>query len=175
MTAAQSPTPAIATAGDYKTAWFWLAPTLSNPNDNGSYTFNGWLYGGGWPYAGVGPVTEAFMNDSSVVSPSQTPVFADGIWVDAWPEINDECNTHNLQTGFYGPGPLGGQGMDRFLIARHGPNRPNIPPTSVSLAQNLPGGVNMVFFDGHVESVPLNGLWDLYWHLEWTFPARPFL
>ena len=173
MTTIQAPSPGLPTQGDYKTAWFWQAPTLSDSNYNGSYTFNGWLYDGGWPYSGVGSVTEAFMKDAAVNLPTQAPVFADGIWVDSWPETNDYCNTHNMQTGLYNSGPGGGQGMDRYLIARHSPNRPNVPPANANLSQKLPGGVDIVYFDGHAGSVSLNDLWSLYWHLNWTYPARP--
>jgi prepilin-type processing-associated H-X9-DG protein len=94
---------------------------------------------------------------------------------DAWPETNDLCNTHNLQTGIAHDSSGGPAGMDRFLIARHGPHRPDVPPTDANLAQRLPGGVNILFFDGHVESVPLENLWSLYWHVGWSFPARPKL
>jgi prepilin-type N-terminal cleavage/methylation domain-containing protein/prepilin-type processing-associated H-X9-DG protein len=174
----QSPQPGGETQGDYKTCWFWISSS-GNTNSVGSYTFNGWLYGGGWSFGGVGPLTEAYMKDAEVKNASQTPVFGDGIWPDAWPEDNNPSGkgiddpAHNLQTGFYSPGPGGGQGIDRYLIARHGPHRPNVPPTSVNLTQPLLGGVNMGFFDGHVESVSLQNLWNLAWHPNWTFPARP--
>jgi prepilin-type N-terminal cleavage/methylation domain-containing protein/prepilin-type processing-associated H-X9-DG protein len=176
LTQPQNPQPAGTSVGDYKTQWFYPAGTT---NFNGSYTINGWLYSGNWNYAGVGPASEAFKRDQFVVNSSKTPVFADGIWPDAWPEDNSfpglgiDAPCHNLQTGFAADAPGGGAGMDRYLIARHNPHRPTVPPSNANLTQPLPGGVNTVFFDGHVESVSLDSLWSLYWHVKWTSPARP--
>jgi len=176
MTTLQNPQPGVATPGNYNTAWFYVTGTT---NYNGSYTLNGWLYAGGFEYGGVGPDAEAFRKDAAMTRPTLTPVFADGIWPDAWPEDNNpggqgiDKPTHDLQTGFESSGPGGGQGMDRYFIARHGPKRPNVPPVSASLVKPLPGGINTAFFDGHVESVSLNNLWGLYWHPNWTFPAMP--
>lgn len=168
LTTIQTPPPGTPTAGTYKTAWFWTYETT-----NGSYTINGWLYAGNWSFAGVGSPNEAFKKDSAITDPTRTPVFGDGIWPDAWPETNDLCNTHNLQLGLSPDVPGGPAGMDRYLIARHGPNRPNVPPVNANLSQPLPGGVHMVFFDAHVEAVSLDNLWQLNWHLNWTFPTRP--
>lgn len=180
LTTIQTPQP-DPVSGDYKTAWFYN-PGLTT-NINGSYTFNGWLYGGGFSFGGVGPVgnptAEAYTKDSGMTAPGRIPVFGDGIWPDAWPEDNNPAGqgidkpVHNLQTGFNSDGPGGGQGMDRYLIARHGPRRPNVPPVKANLTQPLPGGVNMGFFDGHVDSVGLDSLWSLYWHPNWLSPARP--
>jgi prepilin-type N-terminal cleavage/methylation domain-containing protein/prepilin-type processing-associated H-X9-DG protein len=183
MTTPQNPAPvgAVESGGDYKTCWFWSADGGSNYV--GSYTFNGWMYGPTYSFAGVGPSgasdTQAYVRDSAVTSAPRTPVFGDGVWPDSWPQDNDPLGqgidkpTHNLQTGFYTLGPGGGQGMDRYMIARHGPHYVNTPPVNVNLTHSLPGGVNMVFFDGHVESVPLDNLWQLYWHPNWTSPTRP--
>lgn len=170
MTTVRSPLPGANTAGDYKTAWFYTYGST-----NGSYTINGWLYAGNWSFAGVGPVSEAFKKDSAINDTVRTPVFGDGIWPDAWPETNDLCNTHNLQTGTEADVTDGPAGMDRYLIARHGPHRPSVPPTNANLAQPLPGGINMVFFDDHVEDVPLDNLWELYWHIDWSPRSRPSL
>ena len=168
LTDVYNPQPAQNKAGDYKTAWYY-----SYTNSNGSYTINGWLYAGNWTFPGVGSPSEAFKKDSAIKKSNLTPIYADGIWPDAWPEVNDLCNTHNLQTGMEADVVGGPAGMDRFLIARHGPHRPSVPPANANLAAPLPGGVDMVFFDGHVENVSLDALWSLYWHVDWTFPSRP--
>lgn len=168
LTNVRNPQPGANTAGDYKTAWYY-----SYTNSNGSYAINGWLYSGNWTFAGVGPVTEAFRKDSTIRYSNLTPIYADAIWPDAWPETDDLFNTHNLQTGQEGNVTGGPAGMDRFLIARHGPHRPVVPPANANLAQPLPGGINTVFYDGHVENVSLNDLWSLNWHVNWTFPPRP--
>jgi prepilin-type N-terminal cleavage/methylation domain-containing protein/prepilin-type processing-associated H-X9-DG protein len=179
LTQPKDPQPVGSTSpGDYKTQWFYPVGTVNPTNYNGSYTINGWLYSGNWNYGGVGPAAEAFKRDQFVNS-SKTPIFGDGVWPDAWPEDNSnpglaiDAPCHNLQTGYTADVPGGGAGMDRYLIARHNPHRPNPPPTNANLTQPLPGGINTVFFDGHVESVSLDSLWSLYWHVNWTSPPRP--
>jgi prepilin-type processing-associated H-X9-DG protein len=56
-------------------------------------------------------------------------------------------------------------------IPRHG-SRPtqisrNWPPDA-----RLPGAINVGFFDGHVEQVRLERLWQLYWHKDYEPPAK---
>jgi prepilin-type processing-associated H-X9-DG protein len=36
----------------------------------------------------------------------------------------------------------------------------------------LPGAANVAFFDGHGETVKLDQLWQLYWHVNYNPPAR---
>ncbi|MGH7942886.1 MAG: prepilin-type N-terminal cleavage/methylation domain-containing protein, partial [Limisphaerales bacterium] len=182
MTDIQRPTPGVDNAGSYNTAWFKTI-NYTGPGGtmyNGSYAINGYLYAvtpTGPNYGDKLP----FMRDTNVKFPTQTPVFGDSAWCDAWPQTNDPCpNPVNLQTPV--PTTLGaidntygeqGQvGMDRFLIARHGPHRVSVPPTSAQLPPSnaigsLPGGINMVFMDGHVEDVALSSLWNLTWHPGW--------
>jgi prepilin-type N-terminal cleavage/methylation domain-containing protein/prepilin-type processing-associated H-X9-DG protein len=175
MTTVQNPVPGGPSVGDCKTAWFWIATatTAVTTNNNGSYTINGWLYGTGWTsFTGVPSSAPSYQKDSAVVNSTLTPVFGDGCWPDSWPETTD-LPAHNLQAPMGTPGSNGQMGssglsgMWRYLISRHGPNRPNAPPTNANFTKPLPGGVNMVFFDGHVESVPLDKLWGLDWHRDW--------
>jgi prepilin-type N-terminal cleavage/methylation domain-containing protein/prepilin-type processing-associated H-X9-DG protein len=164
LTDIQNPVPAADSPGDYKTAWY---KQLDNGlNYNGSYTLNGWMYA-----ADRYTVGNAFFKDSAVHNASLTPIFGDGIFADAWPETNDPA-WHNLQTG-YSTGSPPGVGMTRYLIARHGPHRPNLPPSNANFSSPFPGGVNIVFFDGHVESVPLDNLWGLAWHQNWSGVSHP--
>jgi prepilin-type N-terminal cleavage/methylation domain-containing protein/prepilin-type processing-associated H-X9-DG protein len=172
----------VPSPGDYKTSWFWVAgPTDDvNAENSGSYTINGWLYSAWTSFTGVPSSAPAFQKDSAVRNSSHTPVFGDGCWPDAWPEVSDAAN-HNLSypDGPVGPGnglagAGGPSGMWRFLIARHGPHRQAVAPASgVSFTKPLPGGINMVFFDGHVEGVSLEDLWGLDWHLNWTGVSHP--
>lgn len=176
MTTIQSPQPSSPAAGDYKTAWYWqaTASTTVNASNNGSYTVNGWLYSGNAP---VGPISHEFQKESAVQFATQTPVFGDGCWPDSWPEPTDaRPANHNLQAP---DGPAGGPGLSgsggasglwRYAIARHGPNRPTRPPTNVSFANPFPGGIYIAFFDGHVDDVALNDLWNLDWHPDWNAP-----
>ncbi len=40
--------------------------------------------------------------------------------------------------------------------------------------QRLPGAINLVFYDGHSQSVPLENLWTLYWSKDGQVPSpRP--
>jgi len=66
--------------------------------------------------------------------------------------------------------------MDRSLmwivaIPRHG-KRPGPVPTKWPTSQPLPGSVNVSMFDGHVELVKLDNLWQLYWHKDYEPPAQ---
>lgn len=56
-------------------------------------------------------------------------------------------------------------------LPRHG-NRPSRLPTHQRLDQQLPGAINAAFYDGHVEQVPLERLWSLYWHRGYVPPAK---
>ena len=169
MTTIQTPQPPPAPQGTWNTAWYYAGDGVTT---NGSYTFNGWLYAGGWNYSGVASATLAFMQQTAARNPDRTPILGDGMWPDAWPDTNDPvANPANLQTGNYSPGTShnGGEGMGRYCLARHGPNRVSTPPTNLT-GRNiiLPGGINMVCLDGHVEDVSLNNLWNYTWHLWWT-------
>ena len=177
LTTLQNPEPTGPTIGDWQTTWFWTSTTVGAPATNsGSYTINGWLYSGTWGFTGVPSSAPAFQKDAAVQDATRTPVFADGCWPDAWTETdNTPPSSHNLQSPI-GPGPNalagpgGPSGLWRYMIPRHNPHRPTVPPTSANYTKPLPGAVNIVFFDGHVESVPLDNLLSLYWHLNWTHP-----
>jgi prepilin-type N-terminal cleavage/methylation domain-containing protein/prepilin-type processing-associated H-X9-DG protein len=159
-------------AGTFNKAWYYSEPDITT---NGSYTFNGWLYNGGFNFSSVpsSMSTNCFAQQAQIRQPSITPILGDGIWPDAWPFPNDVPDG-DLQNGSYSSSQPGGpQGMDRYLIARHGPHRVNTPPTSIGNRVQWPGGINMVFMDGHVESVSLNNLWNLDWNVGWTFPPKP--
>jgi prepilin-type N-terminal cleavage/methylation domain-containing protein/prepilin-type processing-associated H-X9-DG protein len=112
----------------------------------GSYAMNGWLYAmdvdmaglfGGERYAGqgVGP-HEAWFN-YPVKESSRVPLFADSAWVDTWPkDTDDPGDLVSGNTSF----------MSRVCLKRHNKRF-----------------CNVVFVDGHAESVLLPGLWNLKW------------
>jgi len=56
--------------------------------------------------------------------------------------------------------------MARACVARHGCN-PAGPNIWTSATQLPPGGVDVGFFDGHVEYSRLPKLWDYTWHKNW--------
>jgi prepilin-type N-terminal cleavage/methylation domain-containing protein/prepilin-type processing-associated H-X9-DG protein len=153
----------------------------ANPYISG-YEWNGWLYGdlGGdgssqsWMSA-VG-ASGYYTTEASIRKPDSTPVMFDGIWADTWPMENDAPN-HNTYTGDTMVGAVGtspqntlGGGhaneMGRLAIARHGCN-PGAPNTWTSSSQVPVGGIDVGFFDGHVEYTRLPGLWSYLWHANW--------
>jgi hypothetical protein len=100
-----------------------------------------------------------------VTSPSQTPYFADSIWVDGWP-WETEAPASNLYAG------ADKNSMQRFTIARHGWKSPALAPRKVPAGGALVGKINIGSVDGHAEAVKLENLWTLYWHKGWVAPAK---
>jgi prepilin-type N-terminal cleavage/methylation domain-containing protein len=156
--------------GSATTAWVWV-DTPSDPITHiplwaGSYTFNGWMYRGGFAGANRPSDTNAFLNEGDIWFPSLTPVFSDGYWLDVWPQESDPP-ARNLLAG----GPV--VAISVITIARHGdgpqPRFANWPPGA-----KLPAAINVAFCDDHVSLVPLEQLWTLYWHKNWDTPSpRP--
>jgi prepilin-type processing-associated H-X9-DG protein len=67
--------------------------------------------------------------------------------------------------------PIGG--MSRWCIARHGSVPASGAPQKWPAGVPLPGAINVAFYDSHVELVPLQSLWSLYWNTAWVPRARP--
>jgi prepilin-type processing-associated H-X9-DG protein len=61
--------------------------------------------------------------------------------------------------------------MNNISLPRHG-RKPSRIPENWPVAQPLPGAINVSFYDGHVELVPLERLWQLYWHKDYVPPAK---
>lgn len=133
----------------------------------GSYAFNFWLLGGAvmrFP-AAVNEPGSQFNRESDIRFPSSTPVSADG--VDWWTAPYQSDNPPlNLVTGTGGGGQMG-----TVCIPRHG-QRPAPVPTDFPRSARLPGANNVAFFDGHVEQVPLERLWEKTWHREYVIPEK---
>jgi len=161
------PAPTKSTAGAADLTWVWAHDGATNVFI-GSYALNGWLYDS--PTFSALRHPEFMMNKQSMIQkPPQTPVFFDSGWVDAWPLETDPPNTdlyHGVRAGL--------TGMQHVTIARHGGVNPAKAPQDFDTSQRLPGAINIGMADGHAELVPLENLWQLYWHLNWTPPAtRP--
>jgi prepilin-type processing-associated H-X9-DG protein len=60
--------------------------------------------------------------------------------------------------------------MQRFCISRHGSSFRGT--VTVSPGSKMPGAVNFVMVDGHVEAVGLDRLWFLTWHRGYRVPAQ---
>jgi prepilin-type N-terminal cleavage/methylation domain-containing protein len=130
----------------------------------GSYGFNGWLYDEHQNGLTAAPESFFFTRESSIQKPSQTPVFFDEVWVDAWC-FETDLPALNLYTG-RSSGERTNQ-VGRCTISRHGSRSPSQAPRYVPLGKPLPGAIEMVLADGHSETVKLGKLWTYYWHLDW--------
>jgi prepilin-type N-terminal cleavage/methylation domain-containing protein/prepilin-type processing-associated H-X9-DG protein len=140
--------------------WFWTCGPPVNYTYQSSYGLNGWFYSdAGYP---------GYVTANDVVHVSKAPVFADEQWIDGWPSMMDFP-----PTDLYCNGDPNSAGISRYCIARHGNVPPGGAPRSWRLGITLPGAINVAFFDGHVELVPLEQLWSLYWDTTWVPSARP--
>lgn len=137
--------------GDYRKPWGWNGPS---GQAYGSYAINGWLYGPDDPWAKSYPDLD-YTSPSDVRITSEVPLFADGVWVDAWPrDIDDfeaeiQANPEYLQTGYFRNGI--NQNMGRICIDRHQMK------------------ITVSFLDGHAEVVRLENLWTLKWHKKFKY------
>ena len=158
---------AVGTA-DYP--WSWI--NWGNWDAQGSYGFNMWCYsdlksspGTGIPSPDVDKF--AFVKESSLVSSSKTPLFADATWVDFAMRPEHTLGT-DLYSGWWdnSPGPIG---LGAITIGRHGGRGASAAPRSITLTAGtpLPWRNNVGFVDGHAESVKLNNLKSFYWHKLW--------
>jgi prepilin-type N-terminal cleavage/methylation domain-containing protein/prepilin-type processing-associated H-X9-DG protein len=112
-----------------------------------------------------------FGTESAVDRPAAAPVLGDsGLDLYTNPEAADGPPFNLSQPAL---AVVGGAniGMKAYVIARHG-NRPNPPPGAWPPAQRMPGGINIAFFDGHAQLVPLENLWQLNWHKGYQAPAK---
>jgi prepilin-type N-terminal cleavage/methylation domain-containing protein len=131
-------------------------------NYQGGYALNGYFYSD----SQYGEKKWMFKNEAAVISPSTTPYFADSVWVDAWP-VETDLPARNLFTG----DDFAGGGVSRFAVPRHS------APLSAAVKNfnpksQLPGAINLIMGDNHVELSKLEKLWFYDWHLDWKRPAK---
>jgi prepilin-type N-terminal cleavage/methylation domain-containing protein len=131
----------------------WLS---HQPNDWGSYS----PAIGGLHFSRTGPVR-----------PSETPVFADSVCSWVQPTTNSEASFD-----LYVPDSRTRDipWMTLLMIARHGRRPASAAPRTVDVSQTLPGFIDLVACDGHVEKASLENLWTYYWNADWQIPnPRP--
>ena len=134
-----------------------------------SYGMNDWLK----PF--VGPVTSplaalVFPSEDAVDRPASTPLVMDAVSPGiAWATATNPP-PRDL-TGATQPGGFGFGGITAAAIARHG-NVPGKVASPWPARERLPGGINIVYFDNHVELTPLEKLWSLTWHKDYVAPAK---
>ena len=155
--------------GTATTSWVWgseINPSTKEPRWTGSYALNGWMYQGDWTVQDNRPaVANAFRREGDILSTSTTPVFADGMWVDAWPKETDRPAANLLE----GATVLGS--LSTLTIARHGSGTRGVPKV-LPAGSRLPAAINLSFADGHVSTTQLEQLWTLTWHRNWQVPAQ---
>lgn len=119
----------------------------------GSFNLNGYF----------GDGTIGFGKEGDVSAPSRTPVFGDGVAPGAPMYVTTPWSLK-----------YSGVGDGGFVIPRHG-SRParEIPDEEFSPKSKLPGAINLAFFDGHTEQVPLEKLWVQYWNRGFVPSKRP--
>jgi prepilin-type N-terminal cleavage/methylation domain-containing protein len=154
----------------YRGDFIDLQPGVVSESRVGSYGFNGWVTRG--TSTPLGPSFELpFRNESAIAKPSATPLFADSFDEEPLPMPHHRPG-RDLYTVYDGDFALS---MPNLTMARHG--GPGTAHSSLPVAPGQPLGpyVNqIVFFDGHVQPIKLDHLWNLYWHAQWVPPAtRP--
>jgi prepilin-type N-terminal cleavage/methylation domain-containing protein/prepilin-type processing-associated H-X9-DG protein len=169
-------------SGDTITPWASMLPRGGGRYYNGSYGYNGWLFsdkqgdgaGGGFTLGnGSQGINGYFVKEAAVKKSSETPIFYDQSWTDAWPTETGNPNQNLFTAGGVNPGSQRGGGggpgeMGRVTLARHGSvGGSKAPQTYTGLASQLPGAINMGFCDGHAETVKLRSLWNFTWHAQW--------
>ncbi|MGC9941160.1 MAG: prepilin-type N-terminal cleavage/methylation domain-containing protein [Verrucomicrobiota bacterium] len=135
-----------------------------NTDYTGSYALNGWLYTGSYSVTDLLglPNTYKYNTQSSISMPANTPLMADAMWVDGWP-----TETQGPSADLYNGNAS--VDMGRYTLARHGSRAPG--PLKISSSVGIPGSINILFCDGHVDSTKLLNMWTLTWHAGWTIPG----
>jgi prepilin-type N-terminal cleavage/methylation domain-containing protein/prepilin-type processing-associated H-X9-DG protein len=144
----------------------------SADNFQGGYGLNSYFYFN--PNA-PNPSPESYANDTSVLQPSQTPVFGDCVWDDGDTTLTpNDPGPHFATSGspdYYEQDP-NIHGLARFCVARHGSTPGNGALKSWAPGGRPPGSINVAFFDTHVELVKIENLWNLPWNRDWVAPNK---
>jgi prepilin-type N-terminal cleavage/methylation domain-containing protein/prepilin-type processing-associated H-X9-DG protein len=149
----------------YGSAHFAWGNTPETGNDpitlkplTASYAYNGYLYRSmpdgsavNWINTDNNTANRCFTFPISR-GEAEIPVFADGVWRHIFPLPTD---TPGADLENPGPDDMAHHPLRKIVINRH--NK----------------AVNVSFFDGHAETVPLSKLWSLRWSKDWVIPASP--
>jgi prepilin-type N-terminal cleavage/methylation domain-containing protein/prepilin-type processing-associated H-X9-DG protein len=139
-------------AGSYALNW-WLM--MGNPSDNDRF-------GESATYEAF----RAFGTEGNIVDPAVTPMLSDGTFFCTLARSTDQVSGDWLA-----PQPAPSWGVWYMpCVPRH--KRPLRLPRHPPARAALPGAINVAFYDGHVEQVPLGRLWQLYWHKDYVPPAK---
>jgi prepilin-type N-terminal cleavage/methylation domain-containing protein/prepilin-type processing-associated H-X9-DG protein len=143
------------------------------PPTAASYALNGWLSTDHSPARSAYPKFY-FDTEASIPSPAMTPFFMDAILYYVFAVESDTTgNPANLYDGSQNTRSSGcSHPLGICIIDRHGKRAAAAAPRGVphGFGGELPGAINMAFFDGHAERVKLNDLWNYQWHRDWRTP-----
>ena len=141
-----------------------IIPNLSWPwPDGSSYGSNRWAFSNDHSPLDIGrspPELRYMLIAPGATQTELVPLFADAMYSEASPMATDRPPTNLSAPNIMEPSaPLRPFGMKTFCMARHG------------------RAINLVFLDGHAATTPLEDLWKLKWHNQWTptdviLPAR---
>jgi prepilin-type N-terminal cleavage/methylation domain-containing protein/prepilin-type processing-associated H-X9-DG protein len=165
--------PASQMYGTVTAPWYYSVltnATMSVSNLNmGSYAMNGWLYSDNTsPYFTSSSPTYSplyYLKDTQIAHPPLTPVFMDGIWPDAWPQLSE-----SPPAGVMGDFTQVQGELARVLLARH----PLLVNPLIAQNQPLPGSANMSFADGHASAMHMQNIKTVYWTQGFTPVANPW-
>ena len=174
-----------ATLGEGTATNCWGGPQNNGQATNGlegSYGYNSWLYYLGYPdntngdsgaVGNIGGTWNGSTANSTFggqplaaywwsvggytagVPSTSIPVFLDAVWPDGYP-LSSDLNAPTPAFSIYNAGMTTGNKegeMLRFCVARHGSSNTNV-----------------VYLDGHAETISLRQLWQLQWYRSWQPP-----
>jgi hypothetical protein len=61
--------------------------------------------------------------------------------------------------------------IERCVVSRHN-FTPVRAPRNFNLSSQMPGAINVGLSGGHVETAPLETLWQYSWHMGWVTPGK---
>jgi prepilin-type N-terminal cleavage/methylation domain-containing protein/prepilin-type processing-associated H-X9-DG protein len=131
---------------------------------SGSYGVNKWLTSSTKNERPHDYPNDIYPTFSSIQQPSQTPYIFDCITLTAAPLESDP-----VPTDLWQPVDISLE-MQRCTILRHGGKCATKPYLFSGQRQQLPGGINMGFADGHAQLAYLRDLWSYDWHSNWQAP-----
>jgi len=143
-----------------------ISPDDTNlPPVTGSYGINYWINSSTKSERPHDYPNYIFPKPSSIQHTSLTPCVFDSVTATAAPLESDPMPT-DLWLGL----SSGDFEMQRCTILRHGGKCASAFYPFSGQRQQLPGGINMGFADGHAQLAYLRDLWSYDWHSNWQAP-----
>lgn len=161
----------IAGWGRVDSAWSLTNYPTSGEYRCGSYAMNEWLTRS--TNQSSAAYYSGYTSEANINYPALTPVCADSVTNQVMPTASD-WPAQNLILGSLNTGqaPANGLGgMNALCLPRHG-SRPASAPPYWAMYAPLPGSINVIFFDGHAQTVKLDQLWQFYWSPTYVPPIR---